>query len=56
MTDEIWIQKDGTPIAVEDMSEGHVRNTLRMIIREGMPHRKNGMWVVDDMDDFLHMD
>ena len=37
MKDEIWTMKDGTKIAVNDMSEGHVRNALRMVIRN---HRK----------------
>lgn len=31
--DEIWTMIDGTEIAVNDMSEAHVRNALRMIIR-----------------------
>lgn len=31
--DEVWIQRDGTPIAVGDMTEGHAKNTLRMILR-----------------------
>lgn len=33
MKDEIWTMKDGTKIAVSDMSESHVRNALRMVIR-----------------------
>ena len=33
MKDEIWTMKDGTKIAVGDMSESHVRNALRMVIR-----------------------
>jgi hypothetical protein len=33
MKDEIWECKDGRSIAVGDMSEAHVRNTLRMILR-----------------------
>jgi hypothetical protein len=32
--DETWIQRDGTPILVRDMTEGHVRATLRMILRQ----------------------
>lgn len=31
--DEIWTTRDGTRIAVGDMTEGHVRNALRMILR-----------------------
>lgn len=34
MKDEIWTQKDGTKIAVGDMTEEHVRNALRMILRK----------------------
>lgn len=32
--DEIWTMRDGTKIAVGDMDEDHVRNTLRMIMRQ----------------------
>lgn len=32
--DEMWKQKDGSLIAVCDMSELHVRNALRMVIRK----------------------
>ena len=32
--DEIWIQKDGTKIAVSEMSESHAKNALRMLIRK----------------------
>lgn len=35
--DEIWTMRDGTKIAVGDMSESHVRNALRMVMRN---HRK----------------
>jgi len=35
--DEIWTMKDGTRIAVGDMEERHVRNALRMVLRQ---HRK----------------
>jgi hypothetical protein len=31
--DELWTQRDGTKIAVGDMSESHVRNALRMVLR-----------------------
>lgn len=30
---EYWTQKDGTPIAVEDMSDQHIRNTINLLIR-----------------------
>jgi hypothetical protein len=32
-TDEIWITKDGRKIPVGEMSEEHVRNALRMVLR-----------------------
>lgn len=33
MKDEIWKTKDGTEIEVKDMTESHVRNALRLVIR-----------------------
>ena len=33
-SDEQWIMKDGTKIWVNDMDEGHAKNTLRMMIRK----------------------
>jgi hypothetical protein len=33
MATEYWIQKDGTRISVDDMTTEHLRNTLKMIIR-----------------------
>ncbi len=33
MATEYWTQKDGTKISVDDMSVEHLRNTLKMIIR-----------------------
>lgn len=33
-TDQYWTMKDGKKIAVGDMSVDHLRNTLRMLIRE----------------------
>ena len=33
MEELYWTTKDGTKILVDDMSESHVRNTLKMIIR-----------------------
>ena len=32
--DEIWTTRDGRKIAVGDMSEDHVRESLRMILRQ----------------------
>lgn len=33
LPDEMWMTREGRLIAVGDMSEDHVRNTLRMLIR-----------------------
>lgn len=33
MIDEIWTTRDGRNIPVGEMSEDHVRNALRMVIR-----------------------
>jgi hypothetical protein len=32
-TDEEWTMKDGSKIQVKDMDESHVRNCLRLVIR-----------------------
>jgi hypothetical protein len=34
MKDEIWITKDDHKIKVADMTEKHVKNVLRMILRQ----------------------
>jgi hypothetical protein len=34
MDDEYWTTRDGRRIAVGEMTEEHVRNTLRMILRK----------------------
>lgn len=31
--DELWLTQDGTPILVQDLSEAHCKNILRMILR-----------------------
>ena len=33
MTDLIWTTADGTQIAVEDMTEAHAKNCLRVLMR-----------------------
>lgn len=40
MKDEIWTTRDGRKIAVADMSEEHVRNTLRMLLRNMRRQRR----------------
>ena len=34
MNNEIWKSKDGTTISVDDMTELHAKNSLKMIIRK----------------------
>lgn len=46
---ETWTKLDGTKILVDDMSEGHLRNTLKMIIRNR--ERRSGMSFYDAVDD-----
>lgn len=56
MEDEIWVTKDGRKIAVSDMSENHVRNALRMILRNARKKRERVMdellegWVPERLD------
>lgn len=38
--DEIWTTKDGQKIAVGDMDEGHVRNALRLMLRNKRKDRE----------------
>jgi hypothetical protein len=35
MKEEYWTTKDGKQLAVSDMTETHVKNLLRKLIREG---------------------
>lgn len=41
--DEIWVTRDGREILVGDMTEEHVRNTLRMIIRVNRERRERSI-------------
>lgn len=36
--DEMWTMKDGTRIAVSDMTERHAKNVLRLVIRRIVAH------------------
>lgn len=31
---EVWTKKDGTEISVGDMDEGHLRNTLNLLLKK----------------------
>jgi hypothetical protein len=34
----IWVQKDGTPIWIRDMSSSHLQNTVRMLRRNALTY------------------
>ena len=50
MKDEQWTKKDGSKIMVGDMSEGHVRATLRMLLRNNRKLRE-AQWTGADEGD-----
>ncbi len=58
MKDEIWITKDGKKISVGDMEESHVRNALRMVIRQMRESLEEPTRELEpsagDMQDMLH--
>ena len=47
--DEVWTTREGMEIEVQDMTETHVRNVLRMLIRKDLisPER---LWDADGCD------
>ena len=49
MEEEYWTTKDGRKIAVGDMTEEHLKNTLRMILRK----RREEEFGYDDMHDLM---
>ena len=51
--DEQWIQTNGTPIFVEEMSEAHAKNALRMVLRQ---HRESGRTIINDAADTSWID
>jgi hypothetical protein len=60
MTEVYWRQKDGRMISVDDMDITHLRNTLKMIIRNSqgqiVPRRQfvpNGELASEDYDRFV---
>lgn len=48
MEEEYWTKRDGTKIAVGDMDVEHLRNTLRMILRQ----RRRAVVETIEYDDF----
>ena len=58
MKEEFWTQRDGTRIAVGNMDVEHLRNTLRMILRNQREQRilistkYDEMSGIDDMDHY----
>lgn len=49
--DEYWRQKDGSMIAVGDMDDQHVRNTLRLILRHARRRREYDEVVDNRLDE-----
>ena len=54
-TDIQWVQKDGTPIRVRDMSDKHLLSTIRLLRRWSKAFADNenrssqaGVWDADD--------
>jgi len=44
-TDEYWVQLDGTKIKVSEMTENHVRNALRRVIRNARENQETLRWI-----------
>jgi hypothetical protein len=40
MTEEFWTMKNGEKISVDDMSESHLRATLKLIIHRNRENKK----------------
>jgi hypothetical protein len=65
MKDEEWTMKDGTKIMVEDMSESHAKNCLRVLMRRIDKHNAGNAAIRfhrdiksldNDLDSILHDD
>ncbi len=54
--EEYWIRRDGTKIAVGDMDVDHLRNTLRMIIRNVRRRRRDDVSASSEMSYFEYKD
>lgn len=49
---ELWTMRDGTEIPVSDMTELHVRNALKMVVRN-FPHWANHRDLTEDRVDAM---
>lgn len=58
--DEVWVTKNGTALQVQDISEDHLKNILRTIIRQRREydemvhkamHREEDQFLLDDESD-----
>ena len=50
-TEEVWITADGKMLQVQDMTEDHVRNALRMVLRQSRAAREK--YVNDILADMI---
>lgn len=62
-SDETWVQSNGVPIRISDMTEDHAKNVLRLVLRR-MRKKMNeqavqemfSSWVRDQVQDLPRMD
>lgn len=61
--DEVWVQRNGTPILICDMTEEHAKNVLRLVLRrareksieQAIP-RMFSDWLMDNLEDLPRQD